>query len=579
MKHLKLSNRNFLKFFLILFSIYFQNVYSNEPIDIWNLEKEKVNFYSNPDDKNVNQESGLYEKIIKKKIETKILNDDEIDKNILLAGLFDPQENNLVIDMWSNSDGQKIKTILNKINKIKLSEDADDIYEIALLTNSYFPKKNIEHEEFLKFKIDYLIKKNNLELIYQFIINNPEIKNSILLKHFVNSKLSFLDIKSACEIFDEVSEVNDDYISKFKIYCLINSEKREEAQLLFDLKKELGMEDNFFEEKFNLIMGYEIEDNKLFSEKNILDFHLSHITNPDFKYQPNDKTKKIIWKYLSSSNLLDNVESINLEDIEKIKIIEKATNENNYSEDELFNLYKRFQFNINQLINAEEEYKLLPSYEGRALLYQKLLLSKDINEILELSLKIKNSFLSENLENSFKEKLSEILKEIKFEDVSSNYTTFYKKNINSKVKKEKIKINNKFVHQSKLLKYFTHETSLNKVEKETNDLLKKIKKNKKYFFTTKDIILIESLKSDGVVISKKYKNLYDVNSNIPVDIQVMINNKELGMTLLRIVEIIGEDELKTLGSETLNFIIDVLNQLDMDKIRNSILLEVLPLKV
>jgi len=579
MKHLKLSNRNFLKFFLILFSIYFQNVYSNEPIDIWNLEKEKINVYSNPDDKNVNQESGLYEKIIKKKNETKILNDDEIDKNILLAGLFDPQENNLVIDMWSNSDGQKIKTILNKINKIKLSEDADDIYEIALLTNSYFPKKNIEHEEFLKFKIDYLIKKNNLELIYQFIINNPEIKNSILLKHFVNSKLSFLDIKSACEIFDEVSDINDDYLSKFKIYCLINSEKREEAQLLFDLKKELGMEDNFFEEKFNLIMGYEIEDNKLFSEKNILDFHLSHITNPDFKYQPNDKTKKIIWKYLSSSNLLDNVESINLEDIEKIKIIEKATNENNYSEDELFNLYKRFQFNINQLINAEEEYKLLPSYEGRALLYQKLLLSKDINEILELSLKIKNSFLSENLENSFKEKLSEILKEIKFEDVSSNYTTFYKKNINSKVKKKKIKINNKFVHQSKLLKYFTHETSLNKVEKETNDLLKKIKKNKKYFFTTKDIILIESLKSDGVVISKKYKNLYDVNSNIPVDIQVMINNKELGMTLLRIVEIIGEDELKTLGSETLNFVIDVLNQLDMDKIRNSILLEVLPLKV
>ena len=579
MKHLKLSNRSFLKFFLILFLIYFQNVYSNEPIDIWNLEKEKINVYSNPDDKNVNQESGLYEKIIKKKNETKILNDDEIDKNILLAGLFDPQENNLVIDMWSNSDGQKIKTILNKINKIKLSKDADDIYEIALLTNSYFPKKNIEHEEFLKFKIDYLIKKNNLELIYQFIINNPEIKNSILLKHFVNSKLSFLDIKSACEIFDEVSDINDDYLSKFKIYCLINSEKREEAQLLFDLKKELGMEDNFFEEKFNLIMGYEIEDNKLFSEKNILDFHLSHITNPDFKYQPNDKTKKIIWKYLSSSNLLDNVESINLEDIEKIKIIEKATNENNYSEDELFNLYKRFQFNINQLINAEEEYKLLPSYEGRALLYQKLLLSKDINEILELSLKIKNSFLSENLENSFKEKLSEILKEIKFEDVSSNYTTFYKKNINSKVKKEKIKINNKFVHQSKLLKYFTHETSLNKVEKETNDLLKKIKKNKKYFFTTKDIILIESLKSDGVVISKKYNNLYDVNSNIPVDIQVMINNKELGMTLLRIVEIIGEDELKTLGSETLNFIIDVLNQLDMDKIRNSILLEVLPLKV
>ena len=61
-----------------------------------------------------------------------------------------------------------------------------------------------------------------------------------------------------------------------------------------------------------------------------------------------------------------------------------TTNEKNYTEDELFNLYKRFQFNINQLINAQESFKILPSYEGRALLYQKLLLSKDTNEILEL---------------------------------------------------------------------------------------------------------------------------------------------------------------------------------------------------
>ena len=46
-------------------------------------------------------------------------------------------------------------------------------------------------------------------------------------------------------------------------------------------------------------------------------------------------------------------------------------------EKELFELYKRFQFNINQLLNVKDSYKLLKNYEGRALLYQRLILTKD----------------------------------------------------------------------------------------------------------------------------------------------------------------------------------------------------------
>ena len=51
------------------------------------------------------------------------------------------------------------------------------------------------------------------------------------------------------------------------------------------------------------------------------------------------------------------------------------------------------------------------------------------------------------------------------------------------------------------------------------------------------------------------------------------------MVLLRIAEIIGQDELKDIGSETLYFIVSALNQLNIDKLRNKILLKVLPLKV
>ena len=47
----------------------------------------------------------------------------------------------------------------------------------------------------------------------------------------------------------------------------------------------------------------------------------------------------------------------------------------------------------------------------------------------------------------------------------------------------------------------------------------------------------------------------------------------------RIIEVIGQDNLEALDEDTLYFIISALNQLDIDYIRNKILLKVLPLKV
>ena len=107
-----------------------------------------------------------------------------------------------------------------------------------------------------------------------------------------------------------------------------------------------------------------------------------------------------------------------------------------------------------------------------------------------------------------------------------------------------------------------------------------MKKNKKYYITTKDVILLESLKSDGVKIEKKNQGMYEINKpNIPYDMQIMINKDELGLFLLRLVEIIGEDKIIDLGTESLYFIISALNQIDLDPIRDKILLKVLPLKV
>ena len=131
-----------------------------------------------------------------------------------------------------------------------------------------------------------------------------------------------------------------------------------------------------------------------------------------------------------------------------------------------------------------------------------------------------------------------------------------------------------------MINYFNGEIPTNNISKDLNIFLKKIKKNKKYFFSKKDIILVEALKSDGVKVSEKYNTLYEIDeTEMPSDIQVLINNGDMGTAILRIVEVIGQDELANIDGETMYFIINTLNQLNVDKLRNKILLKVLPLKV
>ena len=160
-------------------------------------------------------------------------------------------------------------------------------------------------------------------------------------------------------------------------------------------------------------------------------------------------------------------------------------------------------------------------------------------------------------------------------------TSFYYTNIQIKKNNEnEIKFNNDILHQSKLINYFNGDYSKSKIEKDLNNFLRKIKKNKKYFFSKKDQIFLESLKHDGVNIESKYDDLYEIDAlEIPTDIQVMINNNEMGTALLRIVEVIGQDDLERIDEDTIYFIISTLNQLNIGLLRNRILLKVLPLKV
>ena len=594
MKTLKLLNRIFLSILLLFFTFVKISYSEEQPVDIWNIDKSKLKQNSGNDNTETNlkiKDDNLIETFpfdpLKLEPQNSIkeikFDQDLSSQKISILGLYDPDEFGLSLNMWSNSDGDQLKNIFAKLNKMNLSNDAKELMNISLLTNAYQPQKNISEKEFIEIKSEWLIKNSDLELIEKYLIKNQIFDtHSKLTRHLIDQHLSKANLEKVCEIFSKNKEpLSDNYLSKFNIYCLINTERNEEAQLILDLKKELGFQDTYFEKKISNLLGYSTSIDKTISEKSILDFHLAHKTNPKFLFEPKKDTNKLIWKYLSSYNLLSSFEDIDTSELDKISTLESATHNNNYSEEDLFELYKRFQFSLSQLLNVRDNLQLLSNIEARALVYQKILLESEKVEKLKLLKILKESFEKDNLTNAFYNELKKFLNEMNPIDIPDNLTSFYYTNIEIiKKDQKKIKFSKDVIHQSKLINYFDGDYSKLKLEKDLQNFLKKLKKSKRYSFTKKDQIFLEALKSDGIDIPEKYDEFYELNqSEIPSDIQVMINNDEKGAALLRIIEVIGQDDLDRIDDDTMYFIIATLNQLNIDKIRNDILLKVLPLKV
>ena len=200
---------------------------------------------------------------------------------------------------------------------------------------------------------------------------------------------------------------------------------------------------------------------------------------------------------------------------------------------------------------------------------------------------LNNLFKKDNIENAFSEELQTILEEIDENKVPENHLGFYKYVLDSASSEQnlkKIKFDNKILHRSKLIKFFQEEYEIEKAEKDLKNVYKKIRKNKDYYFSIKDTILLDSLKADGVNLPKGLIDQYENQSKneqlvIPQQLIDWTDTKQTGLVLLKIVEIIGEDNLVDLDPETLFFITTTLNKLSLKKIRNNIIVKTLPSRV
>jgi len=559
--------------FVVLSVIFTLNpaVSEDEPADIWE-KKENQNEENNEanDEKDITIESpilsGDINKIVIKIDEDKIENQSES-----IIGIFDPEENNFNLNMWSNTDGEDIKKILKRINKLKLSKLSEDLLFQVLFTNAYPPKKNLNSKEFLKIKIDWLINKKRIKDLEILLKNNPEVgKNSKAVKFLVNEYLSLADIKAACEKINFIDpKIKNNYLEKFSIYCLINNDQKEEAQLIFDLLIEEGLKDKFYEDKINYLLGMQDKTDQKILDNNLLNFYLSSITSDNFKYEPSDKTDPYIWRYLTSANL---IEVNNFEDENIILTYEQAAAQDTFDKDEIFNIYLKINFNFNQLSNSQEIYKNLPNYKARALIYQSILLSDNIERKINLAFLLKDLFVKDKIYLIYADELSNILKSIDVEDIPEEYSEVVNQHLAKKLDNQ-IKFDNEILHRSKVIKHFLDDNEeKSRTEKDFKSVYKKIKKNKKYFISIKDIVVLDSLAADGISLPEDLD--YTALSSqliIPKNLYDLASQNQIGLVMLKIVEIIGEDKVNDLDPETIYFLTKILNELNLKKIRNNIL--------
>ena len=233
-------------------------------------------------------------------------------------------------------------------------------------------------------------------------------------------------------------------------------------------------------------------------------------------------------------------------------------------------------------MNSDEIYKNLPTYKARSLIYQKLMLTNDVSAKLGLAFLLKELFEKDKLIKVYQEELSNILRSIDLEKIPPEYLELVKTNIDpNKENLKKIKFNNEILHRSKVIKHFIDNyDGTSKTEKDFKSVYKKIKRNKKYFISIMDIIVLESLIADGIALPDDLNlNVISSELTVPENLNKLAKDRQVGLVMLKIIEIIGEDKTQNLDPETIYFLTKILNDLNLKKIRNKILSEILPLKV
>jgi hypothetical protein len=576
---MKLKSFNY---FLSLFFLFLLSpVFCEEKIDIWQNKKANTDGPLKSETNEVIENNNLKSsQTIKasEKIQIEESSSDQPDVQ-KVYGIYDPGNFDFNLNMWSKTSADDLRSSLKRLNKIELSNSSNELLEMILLSFSY-PPRGMSEKEFANLKIDWLIQNNRDNLIESFLKQNQEFDSKKkAVQYLVDKNIASGNLKEGCKKIKFIDKkIKDAYLEKFKIYCLVFNNKKQEAQLLLDLLREQKKSSKFYDDKINFLLGVSDQSSKKINEKNLLNFYLSSITIADFKYEPTKKTKPEIWEYLNSANLISLDDA---SDKNKLKELEIAANENRLNKNKIFEIYKQIPFKLNTLVNAKNNYQTLDESDARALIFQKFLLSEASETKIEYLFLLEELFKKADLTNIYSKFLSDKIEEIGIENLPKK---FQEPALARVITEEdlilgKVKYNDKILHQSKILKFYVEGENQKKVQKDVDRIFKKISKNKKYFVSAKDLALADALIKDGFSLPSNFKYVeLSKKFDVPTNLLKLIDDDQKAFLALKIVEIIGEDEPYQLDPETIYFVTNLLNKMDLVTIRNKVLNSALPLR-
>jgi len=556
-------------------------IWGEEKIDIWD-KKKKIDIESSKSErKNIQEKSNLQtSQTIKalKKIQIEEGSAIQLNKE-KVYGIYDPANYDFNLNMWSTTKAENLRSSLKRLKKMELSKFSKEILEEILLSFSY-PPEGMTDEEFVDIKVNWLIQNDRVDLLESFLKQNDQFNSkSKAVQYLVDKNIASGNIKKGCEKIKFIdAKIKDAYLEKFKIYCLIFDNKKAQAQLLLDLLREQKQSSKFYDDKINFLLGVTDKSNNKINEKNLLNFYLSSITIANFNYEPKKTTKPEIWKYLNATNL---IKLDDASDKEKLRELEVAANNGQLDKNTIFEIYKQIPFDLNILINAKNSYQSLNESDARAIIYQKYLLSESIQTKIENLFLLEELFKKANLTNVYSKFLSDKLEEIGIENLPEDYREAAQIRIisNEDLFLGKVKYNDKILHQSKILKYYVEGENKKKIQKDIDKIFKKITKNKKYFISAKDLALADALITDGFSLPSNFKyNELAKKFDVPNNLLKLIENDQKAFLAIKIVEIIGEDEPYQLDPETIYFVTNLLNKMNLFTIRNKVLNSALPLR-
>ena len=530
--------------------------FSETPKDIWEQSKSIKKVETNNNLETQNKEElppTTILQIPKTELEISNISQTEIEQSNRQAifGIYDPGATNIPVTFWDNMSPEIFdsfrQTMAQGDNRRSVNQ---------LIARVFFSKTNLSNHEdkgvaYLNFVSSFLAHSQDTKLIDSVIDqNNLLLNNEQLLGFLINNNFSNYQIEKACKYAQNLgAEIKNFELQKFKILCLVQAKESKKALANLELIRENGFKDDFFIQKVNFLLGMLLARQGESKTDTLLNIHLSSLVdpmfNPSFSVFKGDlnKTKYFFNSPFVEKILLENQDSkkefVTEDDFALVEFLEQGSNIELFKTENIFAIYKKIIFGIEDLLNPNETYIKYHPVKGRALLYQAILLTKDQQQKLTFIEALQNSYKKSkflNLGNKvYYQLISDIDQKYLTKEVQEQMVQYFE---SLKKKKSDLETNDKFLHRSDAVFLLIDEKPESK-SKKSLETFADLVDDKKYEVTKRDVAMINLLAQQKVYLPSSLRKFVNPDEiYIPNKIYNMLEKNENNKATLEVLQLV-----------------------------------------